>query len=77
MQRTIQDGFLRPWDTPVCTCEPKFEDHEATFSLVGSNDPIAGATATFRSNGVTLELRRLDEHLQPNRAIPSDRPAVV
>lgn len=48
-----------PMEELVGTCDPEIGEHEATFSLVGSQDAIAGTIQEYEDGGISPDLRRL------------------
>lgn len=68
---SLSTEITDPMDDLVGTCDPVIGDREATLSLVGPQDAIAGTIEEYESDGVTPGLRKLGGYDGPAR--PLDR----
>lgn len=55
----LPDSLAERADDLLGTCDPEFGDHDATLSLVGSQETISGTIREYEDAGVSLDLRRL------------------
>jgi DNA-binding CsgD family transcriptional regulator len=67
----LSEGITEPMDDLVGTCDPELGDREATLSLVGPQDAIAGTIGEYEDGGVSPDLRRLGGY--QGRERPLDR----
>jgi DNA-binding CsgD family transcriptional regulator len=67
----LSAGITEPMDDLVGTCDPEISAREATLSLVGPQDAIAGTISEYQDGGVSPSLRRLGGYRGRER--PLDR----
>ena len=67
----LSEEITEPMDELVGTCDPEIGDRQATLSLVGSQEAIAGTISEYESDGVSPDLQRLGGY--EGRKRPLDR----